>query len=97
MKGPGTIFETEFASVVALPRVPRRRENAFCSFSGSTLGRVSELLLFLGAQFERGSRWSSKMERSILRCILCCKRILDRFYSTWRNYRKGRFLSAYSI
>lgn len=31
MKGPGTIFETEFASVVALP-VPRQGRTRFAPF-----------------------------------------------------------------
>lgn len=50
MKGPGTIFETEFASVVALPR---RGEKSlrFAPFP-VRLGSRERLLLFLGAEFK---------------------------------------------
>lgn len=54
MKGPGTIFETEFASVVALPR---RGEKSlrFAPFP-VRLGSRERLLLFLGAEFKERER-----------------------------------------
>lgn len=56
MKGPGTIFETEFASVVALPRVPRQGRTRFVPFPVRVLGRVRRLLLFLSAEFRERER-----------------------------------------
>lgn len=105
MKGPGTIFETEFASVVALPR---RGEKSlrFAPFP-VRLGSRERLLLFLGAEFKerergggrRGSRWSSKMERSILRCILCVAKGFSIGCSRTISFirRRAHFLLCFSV
>lgn len=103
MKGPGTIFETEFASVVALPR---RGEKSlrFAPFP-VRLGSRERLLLFLGAEFkERGegrkriSMVIEKMERSILRCILCVAKGFSIGCSRTISFiRRAHFLLCFSV
>lgn len=99
MKGPGTIFETEFASVVALPR---RGEKSlrFAPFP-VRLGSRERLLLFLGAEFKERERGGGEKRISMViedetidppLHSLCCKGILDRllsndqFYSTTSSF-----------
>lgn len=99
MKGPGTIFETEFASVVALPR---RGEKSlrFAPFP-VRLGSRERLLLFLGAEFKEREREGGEKRISMViedgtidpsLHSLCCKGILDRllsndqFYSTTSSF-----------
>lgn len=93
MKGPGTIFETEFASVVALPR---RGEKSlrFAPFP-VRLGSRERLLLFLGAEFKEREREGGEKRISMViedgtidppLHSLCCKGILDRLLSNDQFY-----------
>lgn len=104
MKGPGTIFETEFASVVALPR---RGEKSlrFAPFP-VRLGSRERLLLFLGAEFkerERGGRGKEedldghREDGTIDPPLhsLCCKGILDRLLSNDQFYSTSSFFTLF--